>query len=1176
MMQFDLGAIQKQHEDLLLQSEGIGNDDISPITSFLESLARAGADIQDSRYRAQLRALIRYWANIVNEKTGSLPLIQLQPFDEIKYALKNQQFTLPDHHIDWGEAPSREHFYGRQQELAKLEQWILADRCRLIAVLGVGGIGKSALTAQVAERIKDQFEYLFWRSLQNAPSLESLLKDYLQFISEEKGKNLPEDVDGQIAQIIAFMQEHRCLIVLDNVESILQGGQSAGQYREGYESYRRLIMRIGEGKHQSCLFLTSREKLTELAQLEGETAPVRVLLLDGLQQAEGQELLKDKGLLGSEKTWAELIRLYSGNPLALKLVSEPIRDVFGGDVARFLKMGEVVFGDISDLLDQQFTRLSELEREIMYWLAIEREAVSLDELHDDIVHLMAKGALLDGLRSLLRRSMIETSGTVGFTLQPVIMEYVTDRFAEKVTEEIEAETIGLFGSHALIKAQTKDYVRESQGRLILMPVAERLFGILGKEGIEKKLKKMLSTLREVPPQKVGYAAGNILNLLIQLQSDLRGYDFSYLTVRQADLRKAFLPDVNFAYADLARSVFTETFGSVLSIAFSPSGGLLAAGTVNGEVWLWDASSGIPVHICKGHTAWVRSVAFSPDGQLLASGSEDQTIRLWKVSTGQSLKTLQGHTDRVRSVAFSPDGQLLASGSDDQAVRLWEVSTGQSLKTLQGHTDRVRSVAFSPDGQLLASGSDDCSVGLWEVSTGQRLKTLRGHSNWVWSVAFSPDGQLLASGSEDQTIRLWKVSTGRSLKTLRGHSNRVYSVSFSPDSQLVASGSDDQTVRLWEVSSGQNLKTLQGHTNRVYSVSFSPDGQLVASGSDDQTVRLWEVSSGQIFKTLQAHISRVWSVAFSPDGQLLASGSDDQTVRLWEVSSGQIFKTLQGHSNWVWSVAFSPDGRLLASGSEDQTICLWEVSTGQRLGRLQGHTNRVRSVAFSPDGLLVASGSDDQTIRLWEVSIGQTFKALEGSCNRVWSVAFSPDGQLLASGSDDQSVGLWRVSTGQSLKTLQGHTDRVWSVAFSPDGRLLASGSDDQTIRLWEVSSGLILKTLQGHTNRVLFATFSPDGKILASGSDDQTIRLWEVSSGQGLKALHGHTDRVRSVVFSPDGQLLASGSDDGTIKFWNAQTGKCLQTFRNERPYERMNITGVRGLTEAQEAALRALGAIEE
>src|SRR6266700_7233473 len=216
----NLEAIQLQHQKLLSKSAELGDSDILQVEAFLRTLSEAGAYIEDIDQRSFLRALIRYWASFIDDKTGNSPAYRLQPYDEIKYPLKHQQFTLPDHHTDWGEAPSRENFYGRQQELATLEQWIVGDRCRLIAVLGVGGIGKTALTAQVAERVKDQFEYFFWRSLQNAPDIRSLLKEYLQFISEEKGKDLPEDVDGQIAQIIAFIQEHRCLIVLDNVESI--------------------------------------------------------------------------------------------------------------------------------------------------------------------------------------------------------------------------------------------------------------------------------------------------------------------------------------------------------------------------------------------------------------------------------------------------------------------------------------------------------------------------------------------------------------------------------------------------------------------------------------------------------------------------------------------------------------------------------------------------------------------------------------------------------------------------------------------------------------------------------------------------------------------------------------------------------------------------------------------
>ncbi|XWK86864.1 MAG: NB-ARC domain-containing protein [Phormidium sp.] len=1080
---------------------------------------------------------------------------------------------------DWGEAPDVSVFFGRNEELTKLTKWIIDDRCRLIALLGMGGIGKTALSVKLAQEIQAKFEFVIWRSLRNAPPVQEILAVLIRFLSKQEETDLPERVDSQISQLIEYLRQHRCLVVLDNAESILLEGDRVGYYREGYEGYGELIRRLGESSHQSCLVLTSREKPRELAVLEGATLPIRSLQLKGLQDKEGLSILEAKGfsISSSSEQWKDLINRCGGNPLALKIVANTIQELYEGDLDAFLAQESIAFAGISVLLDEQFKRLSNLEQGIMYWLAIEREPVDTQELQDQIMPPVLRSQLITALKSLVQRSVIESVSS-RFTLQPVVMEYMTDQLVENVWQQIKIDKIELFNSHALIKATAKDYIRDIQIRLILKEVADRLlveYG--GKLWLEKELKKILDKLRKINNIS-GYAAGNIINLLSQIKADLTNYDFSSLNVYQAYLQGINLHGVNLANSELKNCVFTECLGSISSVVFHRKEKLLATADADHYIRLWQVPDGKQIRTFRGHTNWVRSVDFSPDDQnlYLASGSEDKTVKVWNVNTGQCVKTFIGHQERVRSVKYRLDGKILASGSEDKTVRLWDINTGECLKTLKGHTDSIWSVAFSPDGKTLVSGSDDQTIKLWNFRTGECFKTLEEPSNWVRSVAFSPDGKILASGSNNQKVKLWDVETGKCITTLEKHTSRVWSVAFSPDGKILASGSDDQTVNIWDVCTYKCLQTLHGHTSRIRSVAFSPDGKILASGSEDQTLMLWDVSKGECLRTLKGYTSRVWSVTFSPEAKTLISGGDDRTVKLWDIDTGKCLKTLHGHSNWVRSVAFSPDGKIVASASDDRTVRLWDIRNGECLKIMQGHSNWVWSVAFSPDGKIVASASDDLTIRLWDIYTGECLKIMQGHSNWVWSAAFSPDGQTLVSGSADETAKLWDVYTGECIQTFEGHKNRVRSVAFSPKGNSVASGSDDETVKLWDVGTGECIKTFKGHKSRVRSLNFSPDGQIIASGSEDKVVKLWDIPNGKEIKDLKGHKHWVLSVAFSRNGTLLASGSEDETIKIWDVKTGDCLKILKTPRPYEGMKITGVTGLTDAQKATLKALGAVEK
>ncbi len=613
--------------------------------------------------------------------------------------------------------------------------------------------------------------------------------------------------------------------------------------------------------------------------------------------------------------------------------------------------------------------------------------------------------------------------------------------------------------------------------------------------------------------------------------------------------------------------------SMLSIAISRDGKQIASsGSLRPLVYVWDAELRVAQVIPSKYL--VNSLAFASNGRLLAGGSRNGELFLWDMTANPPTCVVHPASDQqLLKVTVSPDGRMLAAGGLEGQVYRWAIEEGvaRKLPTLPGIGGTGHALAFSPDGKRLARTGAGKTVRLWKLDADPPAEQWASEPQTarILALAWSRSA-LLASGNEGGMIHFWQapsagvpVPVGESQKVPAGISD----LRFAPNEQTLAVSGDRGYLRLWFVKrEGLAEGTLlEGHSSHVTGLVFSPDGNQLYTASFDYTVRRWQNLDEKkpVQRTvLDGHLSGVVRLAFSSDGKHLVSASQDQTIRLWDLSKPGLHTILNPGSGFHWA-AFSPDNQLLATPTPAGGVHLRLIDGPDNQPReIESLRDRIHCAAFSPDGQLLLLGGD-HSLTLWNPRTRQGLRSLTGLGQPVEDVTFSPDGLQAAAGSGaylwrdgkmtyeqgrvlfaDNQVGVWDVATGRRVKfhAFAPAAGQPLSLNFRSQGKqLIGRQWPEAVVWRWKLDEDTSPETLlpRDRVGALKHVEASMDGRVLVTAEAGGELRFWDPETGRKAREIN-LKQSVGSIALAPDSRHLAVGLESGAIYL-----------LRREKPEER-------------------------
>ena len=605
--------------------------------------------------------------------------------------------------------------------------------------------------------------------------------------------------------------------------------------------------------------------------------------------------------------------------------------------------------------------------------------------------------------------------------------------------------------------------------------------------------------------------------------------------------------------------------------FNSDGSQLLQAVMEGQVRVYDVSSGAPVSPPMGQETLLETGSFSPDGRLIVTASQDHTASVWDAVTGER-KLQMVFPRRAMMARFSPDGQRFAVACQDDCARICSTFSKTNLLILP-HPGSLRFALWSPDGRMILTGGTDGTARIWDAITGQPIGNPMRHPSWVLSGAFSPDSKRIVTGCFDRRARTWDLATGKESAAEMYHGDGVSSVAFSPDGQYVATASWDSTARLWDAMTGLPLRQnhILRHSARVFHLAFSPDGRRLATCCLDGTVRVWDLAAmviaPQAMEFSSAAAPPFWSLTDNSGGTSKHGLPRDSSPRIhykndarfavlensngksggrefqvWDVPARVAISPMVSNSAWTNAV-ISDDGKFLAEIGATNFI-LYDLRTAAPRLKVEAE-NPIQTAAFSRDQRLVMFGSGSRA-RVLEILTGRELFAPLKHGAAISAGDFSPDHRFLATACVDDSLNelyaqIWKLDSGRPIGPALKHRDGVIRIAFSPDSKRVVTASEDFTAIIWDPQTGRPLAPPLRHEDQVYDAQFSPNGGWIVTVCRDKTVRVWNAATGDPITPPLRHPFVLRRAAFRDQFHIVVTDSR-GQAWIWTLPS--------NQRPAE--------------------------